>query len=87
MSGVRVQASVHAEVYACMLGFWVTGWLGLLGSSCAMAVEHVHGGGRAQAIWIPGLLGCFLLGSWVVLVFWIPELLRLLWPLCVRKRS
>ena len=32
VSGVRVQASVRAEVDACMLGFLVTGLLNLLGS-------------------------------------------------------
>ena len=61
VSGVRVQASVHAEIDACMLGFWVTGLLGLLGS-CVPEMPRLP--------WVPGLLGRWVarsprfLGCW-----------------------
>ena len=48
VSGVRVQGSVHAEVDACMLGFLVTGLLGLLGS-CVFELPRL--------LWVLGLLG------------------------------
>ena len=47
VSGVRVQASVHAEDDACMLGF-STGLLSLLGS-CVHELPRLP--------WVPGLLG------------------------------
>ena len=48
VSGVRVQASVHAEDDACMFGLLVTGMLSLLGS-CVHELPRLP--------WVPGLLG------------------------------
>ena len=48
VSGVRVQAIVHAEVDVCMLGSLVTGLLSLLGS-CVHELPRLP--------WVPGLLG------------------------------
>ena len=50
--GVRVQASVHAEIGACMLGFlgcWVARSPGFLCSWVAMVI---------LGSWVAGLLGC-----------------------------
>ena len=76
--GVRVQASVHAEIGACMLGFlgcWVArspGFLGCYGS-CACVWGCVCKQACMQTLvpacldsWVAGLLG--LLGSWVAMV-------------------
>ena len=48
VSGVCAQASMHAKVDACMLGFLVTWFLGLLGS-------HVFE--LPRLLWVLGLLG------------------------------